>query len=35
VVIQVLDQHEAADSRFTHQLMQQANGWQVLPRASI
>ena len=35
VVVQALDQHDAADSRFTHQLMQQADGWQVLPLASI
>lgn len=35
VVIQVLDQHDAADPRFTHQMVQQADGWHVLPLALI
>lgn len=35
IVIQVLDQHERADSRFTHHMVQQANGWQILPLAAI
>ena len=35
IVIQVLDQHERADSRFTHHMVQQADGWQILPLAAI
>lgn len=31
VVIQALDEQDACDERITHQLMQQADGWQIVP----
>jgi hypothetical protein len=31
VVIQALDEQDACDGRVTHRLMQQADGWQIVP----